>query len=80
MNNTNFTIEQFRQDVRDVVDSPGMSINRLATDAGVEWAVVKRFLSAKQRTGINASTLERLWPFIYGEKRPLPEDSSHKAA
>jgi lambda repressor-like predicted transcriptional regulator len=71
MKSKNFSVDQVKADIQAVVSMPGMSINRLSQDAGVEWKVLKRFLSG-DGAGISASTLEKLWPYVYGDKRPTP--------
>jgi DNA-binding Xre family transcriptional regulator len=47
-----------------------MSINKLATRAGIDWAVLKRFAGKGSKAGISFATFEKLWPFLYGDHRP----------
>jgi DNA-binding Xre family transcriptional regulator len=68
-----------KADLKNVLAESGWSASRLAAAAGVSAPVVTRFLSGA-RAGLHSSTLEKLWPFIYGDKRPNPEQAPKEAA
>lgn len=59
-----FSIEKVRADVRDEISKPGMSILKLSKSAKLPWGVLSRFLAGG---GLSGATLEKLWPFLYGE-------------
>lgn len=79
MKKTITPIETLRNDVREILAIPGMSMNKLATEAGIEWGVLKRFTAQGSSAGISFSTAEKLWPFIYGDKRPRPDGEQEAA-
>lgn len=55
-------IEQFLRDT-------GWNAHRLAQESEVAAPIITRLLSG-ERKGVHSKTLERLWPFLYGDKRP----------
>lgn len=75
-----FTEELFRNDVRGFLESSGWSKNKLSSLAGVDWKVINRFTEEGSSVGLNSETIEKLWPFIYGDKRPNPEQPPKEAA
>lgn len=42
---------------------------RLAKEAGIHIVSLNR-LTRGHRKGCSSATLEKLWPFLYGDKRP----------
>jgi transcriptional regulator with XRE-family HTH domain len=65
-------IERFRKET-------GWSVLKLAAAAGVSKDSIYRLLRGDRR-GINSTTLQRLWPFIYGDKRPAAASPTGNAA
>lgn len=49
----------------------GWSPYRLAKEAGIKVEIITR-VQKGTRKGLHSSTLEKLWPFLYGDKRPQP--------
>lgn len=69
---SNFTQNQLRKDIKDLVDSiPEFTRTDLARLSGVDQASLSRFCAGKH--GLSGVYIERLWPYLYGEKRPRPE-------
>lgn len=61
------------EDIRRVLEESGWSATHLAKEAGVAPPIITRLLSG-ERKEVRSGTLQRLWPFLYGEKRPAPAD------
>lgn len=67
------TMEEIRQRILAVAALPGWSINRLACESGVEQGSLSRFSRGRDiQKSLSYTTLERLWPFLYGDRRPSP--------
>lgn len=49
----------------------GWSPYRLAKEAGIKVEIITR-VQKGTRKGIHSSTLEKLWPFLYGDGHPIP--------
>ena len=67
-----------RDDIRACLTNRGISIHRLAQESGVDAAALWRFINNK-KPNLTTDSLFRLWPYIYGEQKPLPitlEDQS----
>lgn len=62
-----------KQEIQNALERLGWTATKLANEAGVAPPVLTRFLSG-DRDGIHSKTLEKLWPFIYGDKRPKPTE------
>ena len=65
-----------KSDIKKVLAESGMSVTELARLSDVNQSILSRFVNGKQK-GLHSDTLEKLWPFIYGDKRP---DNPNKAA
>lgn len=70
-----FTLKKFREDLRDATLTPGSNRHAIAKKAGVDWASIERFLT-NERKALSGKTIEKLWPFVYGEQKsnPSPEE------
>jgi hypothetical protein len=64
----NFSIKSFRQAVREAAATPSWTVTRLAKESGVDQASLWRFCDGS--SGLSGINIEKLWPFIYGDKRP----------
>lgn len=64
-----FTQENLRREIEELATRPGWSIAKLARESGVEQASLSRFCKGDQRS-LNGANIEKVWPFIYGDKRP----------
>jgi DNA-binding Xre family transcriptional regulator len=60
-----------KHDIQTMLTEAGWPAARLAEVAGVPAPVITRLLSGK-RKGLHTSTLCKLWPYVYGDKRPAP--------
>jgi len=58
-------------DIREFLKATGWTAKRLAVEAGMEPSTITRLVRG-ERKGMHSSTLEKLWPFLYGERRPVP--------
>lgn len=58
-----------REDIRKTLDVTGWPAAKLAKESGVPPACITRLLRGT-RGGVHSTTLEKLWPFLYGPKRP----------
>jgi lambda repressor-like predicted transcriptional regulator len=68
MQTTDFTLEGLRGEVRAICRVKGWSMTRLARASGVDQASLSRFLSGS--AGLKGDSIEKLWPFVFGECRP----------
>ena len=59
-------------DIRKLLRESGWSQGRLAQEAGINESALSKFLGRKEGDSI----AERLWPFVYGDKRPTPKQDS----
>lgn len=50
----------------------GWSACRLAREAGIKSVQAITRVQKGERQGMHSKNLEKLWPFLYGDKRPLP--------
>jgi len=60
-----------KQDIVSFLATSGWTATRLAREAGVAPPQLTRLLSG-ERDGLHSKTVERLWPFLYGDRRPAP--------
>jgi len=58
-------------DIKQLLEESGWPASRLASEAGIPAPVITRFLRG-DRKGMHTRTLEKLWPFLYGDRRPTP--------
>lgn len=58
-------------DIREFLTVSGWTAKRLAVEAGVEPSTITRLVRG-ERQGVNSRTLDKLWPFLYGDRRPVP--------
>lgn len=72
------TADQMRCEVAAIASLPGWSINRVSDESGVSKDNVYRFV--KGMICLSWPSLEKLWPFLYGDKRPLPTQPQDGAA
>jgi hypothetical protein len=79
MNNIKFSTSRVRAEIESVVAIPGWSVSRLAREAGIEPRSLTRFMS-DDGAGMSTKTLEPLWPYLYGDKRPKPQPPHDEAA
>jgi plasmid maintenance system antidote protein VapI len=56
------------EDINNFLRLSGWSIHRLAKASGVDPGNLNRVVHGKQ--GLNSKSVERLWPYLYGDKRP----------
>lgn len=68
-------VMKLKKDVETMLAESGWNIPRLIAESGANKDSVYRLLNGT-RDGVNSSTLEKMWPFIYGDKRPpaLPKE------
>jgi DNA transposition AAA+ family ATPase len=66
---------EIKADIKTLLDESGLNLSSLARMACVNQSILSRFINGDQ-AGLNSKTLEKLWPFVYGEKRPpaLPKE------
>jgi DNA-binding Xre family transcriptional regulator len=64
-----------REQIEKALLQHGWTATRLAREAGIAPPVITRFLSG-ERSGLHSSTLEKLWPYICGDKRPTTEEAA----
>jgi transcriptional regulator with XRE-family HTH domain len=78
---TVFNEKRVREDLRGLLAEAGWSQSRLSKESGVSQGCISRFLSDEE-AGMNYRSFQRLWPYIYGEKRPAPAEpgASEEAA
>jgi len=55
-----------RQDIQKFLDRSGWKPAHLAREAGIHPILISRILRGK-RKGLNSKTLQKLWPFLYGD-------------
>lgn len=60
-----------RCDIRGYLAGRNISLHRLAQESGVDSASLWRFVN-NDNANLNTESLFRLWPFLYGEQKPLP--------
>jgi len=58
-----------RQDLTSLVRLDGWSASRLSKESGVRVNIITRFIKG-ERKEMRSGTLEKLWPFLYGPRRP----------
>jgi hypothetical protein len=56
-----------RKDLLNFLNLSGWNPNRLAKEARVSKDVIYRLVRG-ERKGMNSRTLEKLWPFLYGDQ------------
>ena len=56
-----------RKDLLNFLNFSGWNPNRLAMEARVSKDVIYRLVRG-ERNGVNSRTLEKLWPFLYGDQ------------
>lgn len=62
---------RLKQDISALVNARGISLHKLALDAGVDTASLWRFMN-RENSNLNTDSLFKLWPHIYGEQTPVP--------
>ena len=68
-----------REDIINLLNESGWSQTALALESGVPQSTLSKILTGVSK-GVHSSTLEKLWPYLYGEKRPSPaEESEHES-
>jgi len=65
-----------RKDLQEMFKATGWTPSRLSRESGVPVNVITRYL--KKEREMRTDTLEKLWPYIYGDKRPkdIPEGAA----
>ncbi|MBI9113294.1 hypothetical protein [Maridesulfovibrio ferrireducens] len=58
-----------KEDLTHMLAESDWTASRLSIESGVPAPVLTRFLRGT-RKGLHSSTVEKIWPFVYGEKRP----------
>lgn len=69
-----FTQQQLRIDIESLTQEVGWSITRLARKSGVDQASLSRFCNGT--SGLSGGNIEKLWPYIYGARRPEPPEEA----
>lgn len=64
-----------KSDLKKLLAESGWTVLRLASEAGVSKDSLYRLLRG-ERGGVNSTTLEKLWPFLYGDRRPAAADDA----
>lgn len=54
-------------DIKKMLSESGWSQGRLAKEAGLNLSALSKFLGRRDQ---GRAIAERVWPFIYGDKRP----------
>lgn len=66
-----------RRDLKNYLATTGLSINKLALLSGVSQPVLWRLANNHQK-GVNSTTLDKLWPILYGPESPLTAPSEER--
>ena len=74
-----FSMDRLRRDILAFGNLPGWSITRLARESDVEQGSLSRFVNDKLKS-LNGETIEKLWPFLYGDRRPAPAEHEPQEA
>lgn len=61
-----------KTDIENMLAESGLNLTALARLSGVNQSILSRFINGDQ-SGLNSKTLEKLWPYIYGDKRPTKD-------
>jgi len=76
---TSFTQKGLREDIAVLVgDVRSLTITSLARLSDIDPASLSRFCAGKR--GLSGANIEKLWPYLYGDKRPKPETDHDQAA
>jgi hypothetical protein len=67
-----------REDLKSYLDSTGTTPAKLARQARIPVNVITRFIKG-ERSGIHSTTVEKLWPFLYGDRPPSPPEPKEAA-
>lgn len=60
---------KIKTDIKHMLDETGLNLSDLGRLSGVNQSILSRFINGHQ-AGLNSKTLEKLWPYVYGDKRP----------
>jgi len=66
------------EEIQNFLEETGWSASRLAREAGLGGVQSLTRLLAGTRKSIHTKTLEKLWPFLYGEKHPTQATAKTK--
>lgn len=71
-----------KQDILAFLEATGWNASQLAHAAKISQPVISRLLTdgASRRHGCHSSTLQKLFPFLYGDRRPTTPDPTTPAA
>ena len=70
----NMSAEIVRQRIEEVAALEDWNVTRLAKAAGIDQGGLSRFV--RGRMGLRFSTLCALWPYLWGDKCPLGNESA----
>lgn len=68
-----------KKDLEQFLAETGWNVPRLVAETGVNKDSIYRLLN-ESRKGLGCKSLEKLWPYLYGDKRPNPEQAPKEAA
>ena len=60
-----------KQDLERFLSDVGWDVSRLVAESGANKDSIYRLLNGT-RKGVSYKTMQKLWPFIYGDRRPAP--------
>lgn len=63
-----------RHDLKIFFAETGWPILRLAKASGVDAGNLNRVVHGKR--GLNSKSIEKLWPYLYGDKRPPAKEDT----
>ena len=63
-----FNLGKIRGKVRDLAKQDGWTLNRIATESGVEYSSLWRFV--REDTDLVGKSIEKLWPLLFGNQKP----------
>lgn len=69
-----------KEDFSKFFQETGWSACRLAREAGVKSVQAITRIQSGEREGLHSKNLAKLWPFLYGDKRPLPAPAQPQEA
>ncbi|MBI9080858.1 MAG: helix-turn-helix domain-containing protein [Pseudodesulfovibrio sp.] len=64
---------KIRSDLKKMLFDTGWSQTHLAKRSDVSQSAISKLLSGK---AVRSDTLEKLWPFIYGDQRPTKSQAT----
>ena len=63
------------QDLTSFFNDTGWSACRLAREAGIKSVQAITRVQKGERQGMHTKNLEKLWPYLYGDRRPPAQPS-----